>query len=174
MFIQPLLAFPFQYLIHWCSLSFRARKENDKDYELIDCPSSTKVTVNESDLTGNIVMLSSKEFPRLAYTPKNAGQASDIWLRVKPQNQSQFWYYVEEEKVNQSGECIERSGVHKSAEWWTNIDKCYDDVSELERKYFPWWVWLVGWLVASFHCRLRWLSGTLPLPISRGNRGQSS
>jgi len=62
--------------------------ENSGDYELVDCPLSAKVSVNEKCLQGNIVMLDTRDFHRLGYIPTNPKQ-SNIFLQTRPSNESQ-------------------------------------------------------------------------------------
>ena len=54
---------------------------------MVDCPSSARITVDESSLQGNILMLGAKDFDRLGYLPKNPKQ-SNIFNPVKwaPEN----------------------------------------------------------------------------------------
>ena len=61
--------------------------DTDRDYELIDCPSSPKIVVDESSLQGNIVMLKSKDFHCLGYLPQNPAQ-SNIFRQIIPSNSS--------------------------------------------------------------------------------------
>lgn len=59
------------------------------DYELVDCPSSAEITVDESSLQGNILLMGARDFPKLGYLPKNPEQGN-IFNRIVPSNASQM------------------------------------------------------------------------------------
>jgi len=64
-------------------------QQNNGNFELIDCPSSAKVFVEEGSIQGNIVMLGSKDMRNLGYLPKDP-LTSNIFRQVKQLNQSQI------------------------------------------------------------------------------------
>ncbi|KAL7553903.1 hypothetical protein ACHAWF_017471 [Thalassiosira exigua] len=74
-----------------CKLEIQLlESKSNGGYELVDCPSSPKVSIDEGSLQGNITMLRSRnEFRRLGYLPKNPGQ-SNIFNRIEPTNESQM------------------------------------------------------------------------------------
>eukprot|EP00585_Thalassiosira_rotula_P018848 CAMPEP_0196206450 /NCGR_PEP_ID=MMETSP0912-20130531/7821_1 /TAXON_ID=49265 /ORGANISM="Thalassiosira rotula, Strain GSO102" /LENGTH=294 /DNA_ID=CAMNT_0041480999 /DNA_START=216 /DNA_END=1100 /DNA_ORIENTATION=+ len=57
--------------------------ESNKGFELVDCPSTARIVVDESSLQGNILMLGTKDFYKLGYLPKNSDK-SDIFDQVLP------------------------------------------------------------------------------------------
>lgn len=59
-----------------CLNSFRLIQQQDShgDYDLIDCPSAAKITVHESSLKGNILMLDTDDFHNLGYTQTDQSQ----------------------------------------------------------------------------------------------------
>lgn len=63
--------------------------DSNGGYELVDCPSSVNITVEESSLQGNILMLSTRDFHKVGYLPKNSKQ-TNIFRQVVPSNESQM------------------------------------------------------------------------------------
>jgi len=63
--------------------------ESDGGYDLIDCESCPLMTVDEASIQGQIVLLTARDFFKLAYLPKNSAQ-SNIFNRVSESNQSQI------------------------------------------------------------------------------------
>ncbi|KAL3776456.1 hypothetical protein ACHAW5_006902 [Stephanodiscus triporus] len=53
---------------------------------LVDCPSSAQMNVEEKNLRGNIVLLDSKDFHKLGYLPNNSSQ-TNIFNRVVDESQ---------------------------------------------------------------------------------------
>jgi len=69
-----------------CKLEIQLLDSNG-GYNLVDCPSSPKIVVDESNLQGNILMLGTKDFHKLGYLPKNLSQ-SNIFGQVFPPGDS--------------------------------------------------------------------------------------
>ena len=57
------------------------------DYELVDCPSAAEITVDETSLQGNILLLGARDFLKLGYLPSE--NSSNIFNRVVPSDASQ-------------------------------------------------------------------------------------
>jgi hypothetical protein len=73
-----------------CKLEIQLLDNSFDSYELIDCESCASMTIDESCIQGQVVLLNgAKDFPKLGYLPKNAAQ-SNMFNRVSEANQSQI------------------------------------------------------------------------------------
>lgn len=64
-------------------------QDNTGHYELTDCPSSPKLHIKEKHLTGNIVLLGSRDMRNLGYLPGDP-ETSDIFRQIKQVHESQM------------------------------------------------------------------------------------